>query len=199
MVRTLALGLSTALVLLWSCASTTPLQTVGAARGMIGAHYEIEVDEVNWGDVRVRSVGVEQPRRDAPHVAQFNLRIRNDADVTLRVDLERTELEISTSDRDLLLIEAPIRHRGDVAIEPQRTGRLDVWFEFPSEPTPKDILGIELSWVITTPAGPFSESTPFVRETRKGSAETRVIYAAPWAPPPGIYPGGRRLYPWWWW
>lgn len=199
---TAAVGVSTVVLSLVAAAcasSTAEFETVDGEEGRLGAHYEIDVRDTNFGDVRVWSRGAYplETNGEKP-VVQFNLRIRNDSDQPLRLALERTELELATDERRLYLVEEVARLNGPTEIPPLSTARLALYFRLPKDLKPGDISNLELSWVVMTPAGPFSESTPFKREHRRAGAQTQVVFSAwhPW------YPWYRYrwapVHPFWW-
>ena len=179
-----------------ACAGSTPqLEPVDAKRGRIGTHYEIEVDDRNWGDIRVWSSGTQPLETNGQEPsAQFSLRIRNDSDETIRLDLDRAELEVATEDHRLRLVDAPVRFEGAPEIPPRSTGRVGLDFRLPVDP--EDIEGVELSWVVSTPGGPYSQSTPFVPDVKNLGDGPAVIYATtgPWDP---YGPWRRSPYRWW--
>jgi hypothetical protein len=147
------------------------------------AYYELEVGGQNVGDVRVWSPGGYKTEIDGEkeRVVQGAMRIRNDSDQPLTLQLDRTYLEIVVEGHDFLTVEKPSRVQGETTIPPNSSQRVDLFFTLPEGVDPKDVKGFELDWVVETAAGLYSQSTPFSRERD----QTRY----------GYYP----YYPSWYW
>lgn len=183
-----------AVLVFWSglaaaCASKTPrLETMDPSASVWGTYYELDVHERNWGDVRV---GPAAPPPGEKGGLVFDLRIRNDSSEVLSVDLARFEVELirDRSKRDI--VNAPSRSRGRAECPPGSTSRLRVTFTLPPKVSLDAVRGVELSWVVQTPAGPYSQSTLFRRGEPPG-ARSEVIYTIwqPWYVPrwPGAHP-----------
>jgi hypothetical protein len=179
------------------CATTSTLAAPTSRRqGQIGTYYEIDVGGKNWGDVKVWSPGAFPAKADGEReMVQLELRLRNDSSEELIVDLERSELEIVTKDRDSRKVHV-VHHlektSGSDHIPPESTQRLELYFALPEDVAPRHIEALDLSWVIKTPAGIYSQSTPFVRQDNADRTQKRVVYSSwypwyPWYPWPYSY------------
>jgi hypothetical protein len=148
---------------------------------LAAASYEVEVNEKDLGDIKLWSTGAPDDTAALPakkdRLLQVGVRIRNDSEGPMRLDLGRTELEVRTDDDRLWVIDAPLQVTGSVDIEAAKTERLELLFELPPGVKLKDVVGYELVWAMETTEGRLSRSSTFVRQRDEGGYYYRPYYA----------------------
>lgn len=173
-------------------AAFRPSEAEGQASGNnVGAYYEVAVDNRNFGDVKVASTGAREADEGPPFV-ELVLRVRNDGAEPLQLDLAATGVEMIVDDR-LVVVDAELAMDGSAIVPPGGLERLIVRYALPADTAPRDLSAFDFFWRIATPAGPFTQSTPFERVVQRSG--TAVIYqpALFWGWGPGFGHPGR---PW---
>ncbi|GIW72794.1 MAG: hypothetical protein KatS3mg102_2336 [Planctomycetota bacterium] len=153
-----------------SFAPTENVRELGGGRS--AAYYEIRLGDRNWGDVKIWWAGASE---HAPHGAAIaiGMRIRNDGQAAIVLDLARTELEVTGSDGSLRVLRQPVLRAGALTVAPGEIQRLQLVFALGRAIELDEVVAIELDWAIRTPAGTFTESTPF---RRRWHPEGRYAY-----------------------
>lgn len=147
---------------------------------LAAAQYEVEVNDKDLGDVKLWSTGVPDEALPLPtkreRLLQIGVRIRNDSDGPMRLDLAGTELEVRTEDDRLWIIDDPVQVIGALDVAPSRTERLELLFELPAGVEVKHVVGYELVWAMETAEGRLSRSSTFVRQRDEGGYYYRPYY-----------------------
>lgn len=160
------------------------------------ATYEVEVNDKDLGDIKLWSTGAPEDSMQLPtkkeRLLQVGLRIRNDSDGPMRLDLDRTELEVRTEDDRLWVIDDPVQVIGSVDVAPTKTERLELLFELPPGVEVKEVVGYELVWAMDTSEGRLSRSSTFVRQK-----DEEGYYYRPYYPYGYGYGGYGYGYPYW--
>jgi hypothetical protein len=173
--------------LISGCASRTaryrPVQASTYTRtGQPAAYYPIRVSGETLGHVKVWSPGG-FPVKEGPGVVDVHLRVRNDSNAPMTVEIARTDLELTTSDGTHYVLSAPYKVTGETTVQPGLLGRVAIEYPLPSGVKAGDVNVFELNWDLQTSKGSYGDSTPFVRAPTPSPA---WVYSPYWG-----YPG------WW--
>jgi hypothetical protein len=130
------------------------------------AYYKLNVGGNTIGDVRVWSPGgyKQDVGGEKERIVQAAMRIRNDSDQPVTLQLDHTYMEMVLEGNDFQTVQKPSRIVGETTVPPRSSQRVDLYFELPQGVDPKDVKGFALDWVMQTPTGLYSQSTPFSRE-----------------------------------
>ena len=148
------------------------------------------MDGKRLGNAKVWSPGAYPIRVDGKRpVIHVVLRLRNDGDTPITVDVARANCEITGEGRDFINLGPPVRVDGTATAAPASVGRIDLYYGLPGGWSPLDVQGFELNWAVQTSAGLYSQSTPFVQHHERAETVTYVYWTPWWAYPayPGIY------------
>lgn len=138
---------------------------------MAAAEYSLSDAAKNLGAAQVWLM---PPEDDDSQLIQLGMRLRNEGDSPVRLDLDDTELEARTMDGQLHVIEQIQSVVGDQSVEPRSTGRVELSFLLPADVTFEDLAGFELIWAVATDDGTrVTRSTTFVRETWQQAQDRR--------------------------
>jgi hypothetical protein len=167
------------LALLASGCASPEFRPLNAARGLppelAAAYYDLDSNGQDVGDAKVWSTGEPDEQLVTGDVdgrtLHVGLRLRNETDSPMMLDLDDTQLELRTDRDAMLLIDRPAQALGDQSIPPFQTGRVDLLFQLPDDVNLKDVAGYELLWAVRTEGGArVAKSTTFLREKRAGGA-----------------------------
>lgn len=172
------------------CASDQDFRPLDARRStpseLAAAQYDLKADGEDLGDAKVWSKGSPQEQlnlpADAKRLLQIGLRIRNDSDAPLRLDLQSTDLEVHTEDGRMWIVELPVQVNGLVDVAPRGLQRVELIYELPVGVKMKDVVGYELAWAVEAGQRRISHSTVF----RRAEDDRGYYYYYPY----GGYPGG---------
>ncbi len=205
--------LAAASVLAAGCASDDfrPLQADRSTPSeLAAAQYDLEIDGKDLGDAKVWSKGPPADElglpTDAKRLLEIGVRIRNDSDQPMRLDLEATDLEIHTEDERMYVVELPLQVNGLVDVEPGGLQRIVLLYELPAGVKMKKIVGYELAWAVEAGGQRLTRSTTFRRaEDDSGYyyypyAGGAFGYGYPYYGAWGAYPyvGFGARYGYWW-
>lgn len=182
------------------CGSTPEFRPLAADRSvpveLAASQYDVRVDERQVGHVKVWSIG--SPPRDAQlpaerkRLLQIGMRIRNDGEVPMRLDLSATDLEVHTDEDRIFVVDAPVQVNGLVDVGPGRIERIELLYELPAGVRLKQVLGYELVWALEAGEQRVTRSTMFRR-----AEDDRGYYYYPYGYPYGApYLGAWGTYPW---
>ena len=148
---------------------------------LAASQYDIEVNGKDLGDMKLWSKGAPDEAIPLPtkkeRLLQVGVRIRNDSQGPMRLDLDNTELEVRTEDDRLWVIDQPLQIIGSLDIPSSETERLELLFELPPGVTVKHVVGYELVWALETPEGRLSRSSTFVRQRDEAGYYYRPYYS----------------------
>jgi hypothetical protein len=180
-VSALGLGLAACVA---ETATFRPADAGGGRRGRSAAtRFDIDVGGEDLGAIKIWSEGAyADPDNPAEVVIVVRLRIQNQSAAVMRLDLERSDVEVVTDDRKLHLIEAPVSTTGTITVEPGQIGRVGLRYPIPKGLSPEELGGFDFNFTIDTARGVFLETASFGRQ-RAG------VHAAYFWP---IWD------PWWW-
>jgi hypothetical protein len=131
----------------------------------VSAYYELQVEGRNWGDVKVWSQGAYPKAVDGrTPVIHVGLRLRNDSNGPMDLRLDRTNIEINTRDRQLLVVQEPIQTDGEMTVAPGSLERIALFYPLPEGLGAGDLLAFEVNWAVETGEVIHTHSTPFIRE-----------------------------------
>lgn len=166
------------------CSSSPDFRPLQADRStpseLAAAQYDLKVDGQDLGDAKVWSKG---PPGDTLHLPteperllEIGIRIRNDSDQPMRLDLKATDLELHTEDERMYVLETPLQVNGVTDIEPGGLQRIVLLYELPAGVELKKIVGYELAWAVDAGGRRVTRSTTFRR-----AADERGYYYYPYA------------------
>lgn len=161
------------LLVVAGCSTTfRPLEANSRAPSdMAAAEYSLVDRARNLGAAQVWLI---PPKNSDAQIIQLGLRIRNEGDSPVRLDLDDTELEVRADDGQLHVIPQIQSIVGDEVVAPQTTGRMQLAFLLPAKLTFGDLAGFELIWAVKTDDGTrVTRSTTFVPETWQQSQDRR--------------------------
>jgi hypothetical protein len=171
---------------------------------LAAARYDLKVDTQEGGKRRIGDAKVwsDGPPRDgaiAPGdpdtMVEVALRLRNESDSPMRLDLGDTQLEVRTEKDKLYVVDKVLEQIGDQQVLPNKTGRIDLVFQLPANVKIGDVSGYELVWAVKTEAGDrVAQSTTFIR-AKNGNGYGYVPYGYGWGGYGWGYPYG---YGWGW-
>lgn len=162
-----------ALLLLAGCSTNfRPLEANSRVPSdMAAAEYSLTDASRNLGAAQVWLV---PPEDDDAQLVQVGLRLRNEGDSPVRLDLNDTELEARTKKGELYVIEQIQSVIGDEVVQPRTTGRVELSFLLPRDVAFKDLAGFELIWAVKSDDGTrVTRSTTFVPETWQQAQDRR--------------------------
>lgn len=147
---------------------------------LAAAQYDLEVDGKDLGDAKVWSKGPPQEALNLPAEAkrllEIGVRIRNDSDEPMRLDLQATDLELHTDDDRMYVVEMALQVNGVTDIAPGGLERIVLLYELPAGVKLKDVVGYELAWAIEAGERRVTRSTTFRR-----AEDERGYYYYPYA------------------
>ena len=153
--------------------------------------YQIRIGGEGLGRVRVWSMGVVQSSDDDADLLDVHLRIRNESDAPMALNVDETDLEVVTPDGRVHPVDAPELVSGGTTVAPGKVGKIGLRFVLPEGVEPDEIEGFDLEWTLDTGRGPYEEVTSFaVQEPRAHAAVFWPAYAPWW---------WDVAYPWGWW
>ena len=178
-----------------SLAATLLCSCIGVAAGARGTYvagptkgrsastaYAIRVGNgPALGRVRVWSAGVTHAGED-DLLVDVHLRIRNDSDAEMQLDVRATELQLIADDGSVEVVSLPTYLTGTTRIAAHASGQVGLRYALPDDLSAEEVQGFDLDWTVKTADGPFSEVTSFASQRRTGEA---LVY---WP----VYD------PWWW-
>ncbi len=162
-------------LLVAGCSTTfRPLEASGRVPSdMAAAEYSLAHEAVNVGAAQV---WLESPPDDGSQLVRLGLRIRNEGDSTVRLDLNDTELEVRTKTGELYVVSEIQALLGDEVVKPRTTGRMELNFMLPGDLTMGDLAGFELLWAVASDDGTrITRTTTFVPETWQQSQDRRYM------------------------
>lgn len=118
---------------------------------LAAASYDLQLGGDDLGDVKVWSRGTpERPALDAPEDRQIavGMRVRNDSDQPMRLDLDTTLLELYTAEGSHFPLSGPLQLRGSTDIGAHTTRRLELLYALPEPIKLAEVEGYELSWAL---------------------------------------------------
>ncbi len=176
-----------------------PVETAqGSETGPSGAYYELRSDRGSLGDAKVgwRGFGVGD---DDTTAVRISMRLRNDSEVPLSLNRERTELEMKVGQAPEWVVGPPSDIQGESTVPPGEIRRLELIFDLPEGADLDEVRWFELNWSVASGGADeqvtqVSYSTPFVQEGRRryrprwsGYYGTYPYYASPYWGYPGYY------------
>lgn len=135
---------------------------------LAAAQYDLKVDDHDLGDAKVWSKGTPGDALHLPieakRLLEIGVRIRNDSDQPMRLDLRATDLELHTDDERMYVVESPLQVNGVTDVQPGGLQRITLLYELPAGVKLKDIVGYELAWAVEAGDGRrITRSTTFRR------------------------------------
>lgn len=210
--RTSALGPLVASIAVVGCSSPgfRPLQADRSTPSeLAAAQYDLKVDDRDLGDAKVWSQGAPVEALsldvDRERLLEIGVRIRNDSDQPMRLDLQATDLEVHTEDERMYVVDAPLMVNGSLEVAPGRLERIVLFYELPAGVKLKKVVGYELAWAIEAGERRVTRSTTFRRaEDDRGyyyyPYPAFGYYGYPYYGAWGAYPyvGFGATYGYWW-
>lgn len=141
---------------------------------LAAADYDLKAAGKDLGDAKVWSLGSPKEEPDLPAKAnrliEIGVRIRNDSDAVMRLDLKASDLELHTEDERMYVVETPVRVDGVTDVDPGDLQRVTLLYELPAGVELKKVVGYELAWAVDAGDGRrITHSTTFRRaETDRG-------------------------------
>ncbi|MCO5167333.1 MAG: hypothetical protein M9894_13370 [Planctomycetes bacterium] len=182
------------------CGTTPEFRPLAADRTvpveLAASHYDVRMDDRDVGHVKVWSVGP-PPREaqlpaDRKRLIQIGVRIRNDAEVPMRLDLRATDLEIHTDEDRIFVVDTPALVNGLVDVGPGRLERVELLYALPAGVRLEQVRGYELVWALEVGGERMTRATMFRR-----AEDDRGYYYYPYGYPYGApYLGAWGTYPW---
>lgn len=165
-------------------------------RAYPAAYYSVIVGKEPLGRVKVATDGAYLDGGDAASpVVGIQLRLRNDSESPMHLDLLHTDLELVTRDKRSFVVERPTGVHGASEVAPGAMGRTTLVYALPDGVSVGDVASFELNWSIVTSGGPYSESTAFVRQEHASGA--RYVYYPTYVGYPFGWPNAGSIYPYW--
>jgi hypothetical protein len=159
--------------------------------------YEVQVGGTDLGQVKVWSEGGKEVPAEGMKVPtiRVGMRLRNTDTGPLTLDVAHSDLEVTAKNGNVVVLKEPAAVEGDTTVASGDLARVSLVYVLPQNLKPDDVEAFELNWLLDTPKGPFSRSTPFVREVTAPYGYYPGYYG-PWAPygPWGPWDPWR---PWW--
>ncbi len=180
-----------------------------------GSYQQLELDGVTIGNVKIWSQGVFRHSADTGMVMHIGMRVMNDSQEELILDLGNTQLLAHFDEGQSVALKNIAEMVGSDRIPAGIRARIELLYSLSNELGSRDVKIFELDWVIKKGERRLSISTPFYRDPNR-----RHVYFAsaymwgyyPWSPywaasyPLWIYPAWPLWYrhyfsPWnaWWW
>lgn len=168
-----------------SQAAFTPVEaTRQIAPALSASYYELNVQDNNYGDVKVWSPGAYPTEVDGVvPMIHIRLRIRNDSTEPLELGLQEMDVSLVTEGYRYVVVDDLEVTRGESTIPPQSMRRLALQVAIPPGLGPGGVEGFELNWQVKTPGGIYTQSTPFVQRVNGDYYYWRPYYYGPyWRP-----------------
>ncbi len=144
-----------------------PASSETTGPGESWAYYELKKGETEYGQAKVWTQGAYRPKRDGQEpVIQIGLRIRNDSDQELTLDVDRTSLEFQTTGDKLVVVE-DLRVEGRTTFPPNSVQYAKLFFTIPEGTKRDEINSFELIWYVQSEDDFIANSTTFVRMVEK--------------------------------
>jgi hypothetical protein len=142
---------------------TTNFRPLEARRGVPSkvatANADLEEGTYNMGDA---AVWVDAT---ADKTLILGLRLRNDGQSPMQLDLDDVALELRTEDGEVIVLDE-LEFKGDRKVQPGSTGRGEFIAHLPEGVEVDDLVGFELLWAVENEEGMrITRSSPFRHET----------------------------------
>jgi hypothetical protein len=120
--------------------------------------YRVKIGAEDVGKATVWTEG--QPK---PHLIDVGMRVQNEASAPIEVDVDGSDLRVSTRRVGTVLLTTASQVGGDARVPPNAAGTVKLAYALPANVSPQDVMGYQFEWRLRTPRGDYEQSTPFVR------------------------------------